>query len=352
MKNSIVPVICILTIFSMISCNFNEDDNSPTPTPKPTPKPTWEQVGDVIETDMLSGLHKNLQSLKLIQNTLYVAYSKSGVTVKKLDGAKWQPVGTPLLASTGGLSNLNGDSKGTPYIAVKTSKTEITVHKLVDEKWEQVGSPITTSTDATTPIASLYLDFEGDTPFVAYSNKTASYDLAVQSYNEGGWETVKELPQLPVKNSSFSMISFKDKIYVAYPSTNSEVIVKDSAGTVVGTPIKGKEISNIELFTNKSDLYITYIDDSSVKLYKLTESSWTAISTESIGASEWLSAAIDSKETIYLGGNGSVKKYDGSSWTQSELGLVEYPHLTLKSEDLHILTNTGSGKLVVKKPIN
>ncbi|MGL4987487.1 MAG: hypothetical protein ACRC5H_10185 [Treponemataceae bacterium] len=342
----------------MASCDLDGDDSTPSPTvsPSPTPEPVWEQVGDDINQSSSDHV-KNHRSLKLIKDTLYVTYPlEFEVAVKKLENNNntWQPVGTPFATTVHRESSLNSDTEGTPYIAVKHELKKITVYKWSDEKWNQIGDSITHTDDKARQVTSLRLNFEGDTLFIGYllyGVARGIYTPIVQSYdsNTNTWTPIADLQISPIIDNNFSMISFKDKIHVAYPSTNSEIIVKDSAGTVVGAPINGKKISNIELFTNNSDLYITYIDDSSVKLYKLTESSWTAISTENITTTTWLSAAIDSKGTIYLALDNSVKKYSNTTWTS--VTAPTYSILTVK-DDIPYVFGYSNGKLVVEKPIN
>ncbi|MGL4987485.1 MAG: hypothetical protein ACRC5H_10175 [Treponemataceae bacterium] len=366
MKKLIVPVICILTMFSMISCDFNEDDNSstPTPTPKPTPTPTWEQVGDEVAVTGAADSFPGKRTLKVINNTLYASYHKSSkVIVKKLGtDNKWVQVGEAIVSSSTGLNKLSSDSAGIPYIAVTTDKRTITLYKLVDDKWIQEGEPIQLATEGDELKGMVELAFKSTTPFITYVYQHSDQVImTMQSYTNGTWTPI--ISEVPVaKLIALSMISVKDEVYVAYKNTNKKIIVKDSTGTDVGSAIDITTVTKMHLFADESNLYIGYNDNAILKLLKF-DSSWVDIEETAVVDNTWLSIGIDKDGgNIYVAYETSVKKLNVSSKNWSTIGSISsrFPVLTVKDNTPYILTyekpiiQEGSSEytLYVKKPIN
>ncbi|MGL4987484.1 MAG: hypothetical protein ACRC5H_10170 [Treponemataceae bacterium] len=361
MKNSIVPVVFILIMFSMISCNFNEDDNSPTPTPEPTPTPTWEQVGDVIANNSTK-LRKGTDSLKVIDNNFYVTYVESQpqqVIVKKLENDTWKQVGAPITSNAViAFNSLSSDKNSIPHIAVTTENKEITLYKLDGDAWTKMSKAETTLGEN---IGNISLSFVDTTLYLAYAVVTANDEFTVvaRSHTGNDWTEEKVLGKAKDALNSFSMISFNNKVYIAYiDKSTGNTVIKDAENTAtIADPILSSNGVWLELFANESSLYIACEDtEKKVKIHKLNTDgkTWSLITTTPEVNYSWLSAAVDSKSIIYIANYNSVQKYD-KSWTPvGSLSSVNYdgafsPTLALKDNIPYVFMNDIDVNDITKK---
>lgn len=149
----------------------------------------WTNVGAAGFSDPGGVSYTNLA----IDNSdsLWVAYKEMGtgkVAVRKFDGTNWNLIGSTFSVGTSEFVAIDISSDGVPFVAYRDgSNGRLSVKSLSSGSWVDVGPTFVTSSGIHLN-ARITIDFDGNTPYVAYRETNGR--LSVIKYSESSWSSV------------------------------------------------------------------------------------------------------------------------------------------------------------------
>ncbi|MDF1868282.1 MAG: hypothetical protein P1U70_25900, partial [Saprospiraceae bacterium] len=269
----------------------------------------WSQIGSAVSTLSLN------TDIVVTGDTTYVAYrdiiNSNKLNVKLFNGTSWTFVGAPNFSASGiGGVSMKFDSNGDLHVAYfENSTNNVNVQKFNGSSWVAVGA----ANFATG--GSISLDFDGLTPFVAFSEATGG-GMSVMDFDGTNWGYVG--------SSSFS----------ASGSNFASLVIDNS------TP------------------YVAFQDfgnGSKVTVMSFSGGNWSNVGSAgfSAGTSQYVSLAFDGS-TPYVaykdGGNASkasVMSFSGGNWSNVGSagfsgGIVEYTKLAFRNSIPYLVYSDDS----------
>mgnify|MGYP003575242331 FL=1 len=178
-------------------------------------------VSDEEATNCKIVFHNNIPYVVFIEKT------NSEVVVKKFDGIDWIKIEAKVRLSPDEEVPLSSDgqvdlvfNQGIPYLVLKeyVSPQRISVVKLDGDKWEYVGSDL--GIPVTDPRA-LHIDFINNTPYVGYEDGDNRYRFTVKKFTGGNWVNAGQ-PAFTAATSFYpTMAANSGKIYAVYSDYTS-----------------------------------------------------------------------------------------------------------------------------------
>ena len=248
----------------------------------------------------------------------------------------WQHIGASgFSAGTG--SSMALDAADVPYVAYvdQDNGNKISVMKLSGSNWVPVGTTVSTGM-ALGP--SLVLDSSGN-PYVAYKDYDQSDKITVMRFDSGtsNWVTVGSagFSAAIAYSPSLTINKATGTLYVAYVDTSTNRVSvwsnanNNSPWVSVGTAA-GTSTSSPSLALNSAGtIYVAYIDGTTNQVVVMTGNALTAVATTGLtetaayapslamnGATPNV-AYVDSSTNNVL-----VKTFGGASWSNSGTGLT------------------------------
>lgn len=215
----------------------------------------WEYVGVKNVSEQAYSA-----SLDIYNNTPYVAYCVndsyawgSYVTMKKFDGSQWATVGDTQISTitprssyvSSAFVSMKISDSGTPYVAYADPGTgnRLMVKKLIGSNWVSVGGGYLTAGEAS--YISLYV--EGDTPYVAYKDGTASSSsgVTVRKFdNISSWVTLGSSEVLGSGNAKgISLFVDNGTPYISFSTNSSVKVMKFAAAPKIPVTISAGSAS-------------------------------------------------------------------------------------------------------------
>lgn len=340
-------------------------------------------------------LNKKLRILISLVLLLSVIPIYFGQTTYAVENVSWEVVGSPGMFGNSFVEDIEVavSSNGTIYMAA--ADTSNTVDELVvmeytgsgdtDTGWELVGNKIEQK------VNEIDMVLYGETIYLAYQDyESASADgLTVVSYTKGissDWQVVGERRFTNGYAYHFSIdVDSSGNLYVAYrdmadetdPTTYGRGTVMKFNGTIwetVGTAgFTGTNAEYLSLALDSQDnIYVAYkvmSDSDKARVMKYDGTAWSFVGNPdnpgmSPGAAMFVDLNINSQDELYVAFQdrensyeGTVMKYDGSSWTVvGGYGItsgfsasnVEYTDVEFDNEDNVYLGYSAQREYVLK----
>lgn len=330
--------------------------------------PEWTAVGD----PGFSAGEAFCTSLAIADDgTLYVAYkgNDNKATVMKYSGAVagWELVGSAGFSdgTTDYISLVLAD--GAPYVAYQDGKDwdndtnvpkKATVMKYSGTSWEAVGNPRFSAATAN----YISLAFDGETPYIAYSDVGNGEKATVMRYDGIGWELMGSAGFSAGKAFHTSLaIDSGGTPYVAYRDNgngNKATVMKYTNAGLTGWKEAGGPGGFSAGFAGDTSLavddagnpYVAYQD--SDKGEKATVMKYTGVGWELVGSAGFsagkatdISLVIGSGGMPYVaykdwgtgGGKATVMKYTDAGWEAVgspgfSAGYIDYTSLAIGSD--------------------
>lgn len=272
----------------------------------------------------------------------------------------WEPVGPAPFANTSvGYFSMCFSSSNVLYAAYKVGSGGVAVKKYDGTNWVTVGANVSTSTS----IYFVSIAFDGDIPYVAYSDASPGiYKARVKRFNGTGWEPVGDDPISTVHTSSVLKIFIHNSIpYLAFDegSTNkvSTVRFNGTSWELMGSPNFSLGLGNFPIMQFLNDVpYISYIDNGlgnglggKITVKKFESGDWVYVGNPGISEGNATgSSFVINNGILYVSYQDnsvsnkiSVKKYDGTNWIPlGSLGFSEgagnYTSLAIINDVLHV----------------
>lgn len=291
----------------------------------------WVPIGNTGDNSFSTGL-----SFVVSGGIPYYAFQDNGfASVKRYSRSfrpEWTAVGTPGFSAGGaGFSDfmLNGP---VPTVVFNNYDAEgsLTAMQYIEGAWSAIGSANFTSERSIYPIIEV-IDGVYYVSYGAFDTSTNTYSVKVRAYDGTEWG---ELPAVPNATGAYltDLTTDGELLYLAYMDTtwNTGVVRKfDPGGTAweaVGTSFSGNDrIETPYLAYENGTLFVVYqgndgirYKDSHVKTYDPSKG-WEDLGTS---ASPLLPMGLSIDRGVpyvsyvnYPGRSGSVRKYEGESWS-------------------------------------
>lgn len=153
----------------------------------------WVKVGNSIGgTNTISNLNYASRSLVINGGTPYVSFveadSSSRIVAYKFDGSTWVPVGNAFGPTNSLVPTMSFNLDTAYVVTTNTNNFSIEVFKFNGTSWVQVGSGFGTGYNNTTYKPTI--SFNGNTPYIAFTDASSSNENVVYSFNGTSWVKV------------------------------------------------------------------------------------------------------------------------------------------------------------------
>ncbi len=266
--------------------------------------------------------------------TPYLAYSDVAnggkATVMRFDGTNWVAVGGAASATAATRETLAIASDGTVYLAYADTDKKVTVLKLNGTSWDPVGAPMDGNPLDSEPSLAIAPD---DTLYLTYTDTTAK--AVVMTFNGTSWVNVglSVTPPTAAPMGKSFFIASDGTPYLAYSDLANTwaVTVRKFDGTdwvTVGSAgASGQVLTTSVVVASNGTPYVAYVDGTNGNIVAVKR--YNGISWETMTAGlpsevvmNTLSLAIAPDDTLYLTYNTPVAPsqqrvmaFNGTAWT-------------------------------------
>ncbi|RYD57340.1 MAG: T9SS type A sorting domain-containing protein [Sphingobacteriales bacterium] len=240
-------------------------------------------------------------------------FTRSYITVKKIDGTNWATVGTPhfgWIDYSSTMPSIAVDSFGNVFVAYRDSTGGTNVKKFNGTGWTPIGWSFTGNNSYDIQLA---LDKAG-TPYIVYVNGNNLHRASVVKYNGSTWQTLGS--PLNASNTTIGYLSMQidaaGNPYVGYTETNTSGVPKGTVKKFDGTSWAAVGTTQ---FTSGATYYSSIAVDKKGSPFFCYSGGWT---TPEIRVKKFVPVANPTKPTIsaparfIVAGNSIILSLTGS----------------------------------------